>query len=1418
MNNPLVSKISGPINVNVGEFKTLKHTGTVKLEVTKIEDKILSSPFDFVNYIEAKIPDKEYREQKDLFPLKIYESEKTSKYSISELNPQDNLASIIYTEEKNPIFSMAIEDKLIFSDQLGNIKFYSFKEKKITKILQYPLKNTPQRYKSYSMDISKDESLSFVGYENGEIAVFDKTKCKQIIKTGNTFNILSIKLIHETKKPKQFLLISSDAKGNVITIILKGKSFGNFEEKIVSLCQTNPNTPYYLNYLLKFKEGEITANKSLNELNDTFVLANSENVVLYSYNNEFKKLYTFNKPKYIKENCLPDVLMGLGKQPSNNESTEGDADLLVLLLISWEKVIYLNVLPVMNRTLEDVIPSGYYVNEASIIRIGFLNLSTVYLIDKEGNFKILNTRRFNQGYVNIDETAKIPIAPMFNQNAEIQSGFKIDKIKSLSCLNNKNLLNYLNSIVNNRTRNEFFAFTDNTIYQQGLINYQQYLEDLLQKGEWNDLFLLGINIYKGKMNALNGIPIKIEERKKKVKEYIQNILSRFLKDTRNELDKNMDKLIEFCLEVDLSNFLFEKVILIYDKKMLLEKLEPFIICNKLIEIDVPKNIILDLINLYCEYNDLEKMDKLDQLLIHFSIKSLNHSDIKKKIEELSLISPQIYLAINDPKQKDYFKPVTIIYEKYTKSQVLVGFTNYVDLVKTKKMSIHEIKNCKQYIGHKLLWYLQKTLDGKKFPNFIETINGIYYYSAITDMTYWLLNKKVFDDLILLEISIFFNIINYIFSNEDILEALEENNDDKEKKLEALNILKADDNKSYTSANVDTSDLISHIVNISESLLNSKIDDKKKEKINLYTKIFVIIVGKKIKLDKEKKKEAIKFVMQNSSKFNIKMDISKSIIGILEGKDFEIKDYDEILLTMTKGMFDEIRLFILKKKKLYIDCLSLLLDPGVNIDKIDEMVFTFINMTLTRMQIKKLTDEYKSFKKEVKNNLITIANKSLENCYTIINFWFPKDKKDCVNALRKDPQMQLNYIEYTIKKIIKVKESNDTEFDENEDYIKSILSRHVQLLCKLNKKKEILPWLKKLSDYPIKECIDICKDNKVFDCLIFLYKKEGNTTEALKICYDIIDDTFDKIKDIYRAKSIDLNLYNSTKDEFVKFIEDTIGTIEFEENSYDKKNTKDNKHELWSDLLKRLYNIQNKFLKESQKEKEKIFAEISELILNQIQKLITRMSPFVGEKNVFDFVLKVNPKAKVIEFKPFFNETLKRHGIEIYILNFYLDSLAEYSLGEANILQEKNTNGENFELNKDFCDVCKNNFDSVNMSAKIVRFKCQHMQHINCCTKKKVMCLKCMEKNYKKWNTKIRDEKSKDADEMEFVEFLNSYKMVKEEIENKEKKERKEIREKKKGSGIGFNKKFSKLNNIENYNRKNRKNFILEGVKFYMEKK
>ena len=136
---------------------------------------------------------------------------------------------------------------------------------------------------------------------------------------------------------------------------------------------------------------------------------------------------------------------------------------------------------------------------------------------------------------------------------------------------------------------------------------------------------------------------------------------------------------------------------------------------------------------------------------------------------------------------------------------------------------------------------------------------------------------------------------------------------------------------------------------------------------------------------------------------------------------------------------------------------------------------------------------------------------------------------------------------------------------------------------------------------------------------------------------------------------------------------------------------------------------------------------------------------VGEKNVFDFVLKVNPKAKVIEFKPFFNETLKSYGIETYILNYYKDSINEYSLDESKILEQKNAFGDNFDLPNISCDVCKNSFDSVNANSTLVRFKCQHMQHSQCCTNK-MICLKCLKNNYEKLCTKAEVNNSKDADE------------------------------------------------------------------------
>ena len=96
--------VSGEIDINVGDFSALQTVGTIKLEPVKIDNEILLSPLDFVNYVESKMPGKEAKNQKGLFPLKLYESEKKTKYTLSELGRRDNLLfSVILSAILNSI-------------------------------------------------------------------------------------------------------------------------------------------------------------------------------------------------------------------------------------------------------------------------------------------------------------------------------------------------------------------------------------------------------------------------------------------------------------------------------------------------------------------------------------------------------------------------------------------------------------------------------------------------------------------------------------------------------------------------------------------------------------------------------------------------------------------------------------------------------------------------------------------------------------------------------------------------------------------------------------------------------------------------------------------------------------------------------------------------------------------------------------------------------------------------------------------------------------------------------------------------------------------------------------------------------------------------------------------------------------------
>ena len=1307
-------------------------TETSEEEEDVIPSKYLSNPIDFVNYIEYQLPKEKTKIKKNTFILKKFENEQKPKFSVSDLNPQEDLSILMKLGDENITAAMAHEDNIITGDILGDIKFYSLKDKKLTRSLPCPLK---RRVRVNAIDISDDGDYLFVGYLNGNFVVFElvTNKCKLVNTSTLKTACINIKFVERVDK-NVFKLLISDEEGNVFNVTIKNGIFG-FSTSNVEVFFQKQNYPTFLIQLLKFKENEIKNRNFLKKLSKTLILGNLDSITLYSLEPKIEEIFNFDKPIYIKDFSIPDIAIGLGKPPTSNESSDGDeVELQLLLIISWEKVIYLFVVPILNKQLTTPLLMANYVNDSNIIRIGFLNISTIYLIDKSGSFKILNTRKFNLGEIKMKKDFPEPLIPDNNNRAELQGTLKLDgNILKQMCLKTPNggiKETYLYSIINNLTKDEFNILTNKQLYNQQLLDYQKYLKDLQKKENWMELLILGMSIYQGRMTSLNGIPLKIKERKKVIGEYLQDLISQFLftnagsqqvlNNNKNNyfdpslenarIEKNMEITIEFCIEIDSVDYLLDKILKIYESKkykdIFLSKLEPFILCNKMIKFEIPEEIILDLIKLY---ESKKKFDTLSQLLLHINIKSLDVPSVKQKIENLFLTTPLIYICVNGSSQ-DYFEPVLRIYEKFISSTEIPNFVSYENLLTTKKISLREIQASKQYLGHKLFWYIKKSLTGKKFPNYNENMDRDMYHKAISKITYWLLSEDVLPHLIIFESKTYFEIFTYIFLNEELVDVLEDNNDYDDRKNEALQILKKRENSSYLYVNIKPNDLANHLINEGNKY------GSQAPIIFLYSCIFIITVGKKMNLKKDDKREAAKFIIENHYKFGkINLDlpkIIKNIVNTIDDTEFTISDYNDILSVMATHTFDEVRLFIYKKNHYYKECLDLFLNEESELKNKRQTLFPFINMTLTQLKHKKAQDQavFIEFKKAIMNNLVRIGEININELHSLINTWYAKEKREVIDKLSDKPEIQLIYVEILVRKIITtLKENEGIVIDEDPEWVEAILKLHLKLLCYLNKKDKILPSLKECPLYPINFSLDLCLRCQVYDATIYLYRKAGNIDKALDVCLQLLQNDYEKILENLKAKEFSENLHEMKKGDFNTIYNNAVEILEENEKALSED------HNMWFVLLDKIYQFVESFPSQKQgvpNSRKKFSEEIETLYSDKIKHLLEKMSTYVGINKILDIVCAKNKKAEFREFKPLLLKMLASFGGQTYLLNCVREYLIHTCLEDQRYLTQLNTKGKDLDF-KD-CDACGKNFNqTLKEKEKIIIFKCNHIEHEDC---------------------------------------------------------------------------------------------------------
>ena len=1300
-------------------------------EIENSVNKKFNNSIDFINYMETEYIQSKLAKNEEVFQLSNYrKQQKEKKLKPLQFSQKTTLSSLFF-KDGNIITSIAAKGNIIFTgNNIGKIKMYSNKKNSEYKILINDEIINSEDKRVLCMDISEDLNYLISGYSNGYIALWniEKENCIKLLKDEHQRkSILAIKFLQCENGIYEFL--SSDINGYVNRITIS-ESYFFFSPSVECINIIKYTFPFFLIDILNFTNEEKITYSFIEDNNCQIIaLACTEYILIYQIDPELRKLYELKKPFYFKKTHIPDIAFGLGYVPRNvnyNSNTEkyeyenilakdNKIDLFKLerlIAISWEKIVYIYVLKFDKKNGPDeLVLVGHYINSAQILRMGFLSNSIIYLFDMYKKFKIINTTLLTPNNISFNEENN-PI-PQINKNfkPELDEGISFDNILFQSIVPDKldkgnlTLPTYNNLIISQKETLYVLAYKN---LQYGkLLNWEQCLNDLNLKREWMETLSLGLDIYNGTNIILPDIPIEENKRKIRVVYSIKGLILQYVvycinesKNNKNEdeIVKCMNICIEFCIEINEMDYLLNQIQPKFDGKgygnIFIEKLEPFILCGKIKNHNLGQNTISKIVELYIKK---KKFHILSQILTHLDIQSIDADEIKKICCEHILISPLIYIYMNSP-DNEFFEAIIKIYNMYENAKEIEKekFISYENILKNIPTS--ELEICKQYIGDKLLWYINICIDGKKFIT-NDFIDIQQYEILIQKIFLWLLKKQILDEFLSFDSLSLFSILVKFFTEDITLKTIllikyDKENDIfedifyNEKEIEDFNlelainiIIERAKRVNKISINNDLCEFICkisiHIDNISDIIIKE-------------TAKYILSSESRIK-DYKKEDDIFGFRNKDLSIFEIKR-LSNLINDMIERYKSKLKknDIKEILNSTEKTSFVLVKIYLLKLLKENLKCLDTYLIEYKYSDKTDK-IYLFIDNILKDYK-KENNEEFEIFKNEIHNRFILLARLSMNKFIDLIGKWFDNNHIASIEKLNEDKEIELKYIE----KVLDSYKENNLPTDDEEMLIYSLLlSTHIELLCELNKKDQILPNLKKRASYP-DQCLDICLENKVYDAAIYLYLHQDNINDALELSNNVLKEDYEKLINVFKENKIKDT--SSLIEKHNEILDSSINICE--KANDDEKIIK----EMWFGLVKLCYEYRKKIIKLK-------INSILKIIIEDIQKVFEKIYSYVGIKSIVEYVTINNKEVEFKEFKPILIQMLYGYTNLYKIFEIERKLIRNSFGGELKIYNDILLKGNFYYIKK--CDECEENFVENDI---ISLFKCGHQFHLICCLK------------------------------------------------------------------------------------------------------
>ena len=566
-------------------------------------------------------------------------------------NNQNTYCNFIFFGYKNgeiiqyALVNLIPDEKSITS--LPTINFFKCREYNIERII----KEEKIDKHVLCMSLSDDENFLLVGYASGHIILWKTTDGKIFYCFDDIFDmpVVSCELLSVSEK-KNFVFLVSDLIGKVRLIKYTKTTFKNNQSIIIV---SNYNYPCLLIKRLRFNSMEQSIDFDINEIieiinkkphicllgsleyiqlimidriNDNISnilsIQNPDFSLLAPMTEEIKKNRTeFFLQNYLRDNLskieFPDSCFGLGFVGDliNNYDNNGPN---ILLAIAWKNKITLYL---FSQNLSSMLEIGWYMNNSPIIKIGFIDTSLIYFIDKNNIVKIINTKLFNLSKVSMIEENNnkrtknkfiIPISDIINLE---------NPIKTISKTFTETI-NFYNPFVINTKSNiilieDFDSSKDkNNINQIHLLSFQEFFNDTMRNlsEEKTKLFFCKfIDILKTNTNTFSLIP---EDKNKKEDLLINTKPNKFVKGDyfKKCLSKNFEKkerdysflseAIEFSIEIGSLDYIYNEIKNLQQQRAfkdnLVFHLEPYILNNKFLTNNnlISEELINEIINFY----------------------------------------------------------------------------------------------------------------------------------------------------------------------------------------------------------------------------------------------------------------------------------------------------------------------------------------------------------------------------------------------------------------------------------------------------------------------------------------------------------------------------------------------------------------------------------------------------------------------------------------------------------------------------------------------------------------------------------------------------------------------------------------------------------------------------------------------------